>query len=426
MDDMFIYCPFFVGKNVEKRGFTLKDRIEEAYANVKLQEGAQVIEQLLIECYLRPGISTKELARKTLLPIPVATAIKKELIRAGALEQGRGVRCTDRGAEWIEKELGYGGIDKNLYQRLIGGELDWAAELGELLAKLEAIFRSRPQVNVQIDQSKCTAETSLRRAILCLKHHALIGKQILCVGDDDLVSVSLSLLLQLLFPKRSDRRAAIDVIDLDARFISYIRQVADRERLPIRCRQLDLRQPLPEEMHEQYDSFFTDPPYTLQGMTLFVSRGINALKRRKGAPIFLSFAHKSPEFMLAMQREFVRMGLTVSSTIPRFNEYEGAEMIANRSQMIVLKTTELTAPPIIAPFEDALYTGEVKRTLRTYRCMRCEEAVYVGAQGDVPTIEDLKNRGCPSCQNDTFQLVSKTTVQTAGEQGDGSDQATAG
>lgn len=46
------------------------------------------IERFLIECYLNPGISTKGLARATLLPTPVAAAIKKELIRAGALVPG--------------------------------------------------------------------------------------------------------------------------------------------------------------------------------------------------------------------------------------------------------------------------------------------------------------------------------------------------
>lgn len=57
------------------------------------------------------------------------------------------------------------------------------------------------------------------------------------------------------------------------------------------------------------------------------------------------------------------MGLTVGATLPRFYEYVGAEMIANRSQMFVLKTTEQTAPEYTGSFRDALYTGEVKRTL---------------------------------------------------------------
>ncbi|SCW64885.1 hypothetical protein SAMN04487970_10247 [Paenibacillus tianmuensis] len=387
----------------------MKNYLDEVSANVRLEEGTVVIEQLLLECYFSPGISTKELARKTLLPVPVAAAIKKELVKAGALTQENGTRCSRAGTAWIEQELGYGGINKSLYLKLMAGDADWTAELADVLSELQELLRMRPQVDVQIDQSKCTVETSLRRAVLCLKQQALIGKRVLCIGDDDLVSVSIGLLLRKLFPA-GHSKTRIDVVDIDERFLSYIGETAARGGLPIQCRHWDLRQPLAEEWQGQYDCFFTDPPYTLQGMTLFLSRGISGLKKRKGAPIFFSFAHKSPEFMLAMQREFVQMGLMVSAAYPRFNEYEGAEMIANQSQMIVLKTTEQTRSEYADAFEDALYTGEVKRTLRTYRCKQCGGTVQVGFQGDVPTIEQLKNQGCPHCKNDTFQLIEKKSV----------------
>ena len=387
----------------------MKCFIEQVSEQVHLQEGPRVIEQLLLECYLNPGISTKELARKTLLPVPVATAIKKELIKAGALLQDRGVRCTDEASQRIEQEWGYAGLDRQLHQALLQ-ETEWTGALQDILAVLEALFPLRPQVNVQIDQSKCTPETSLRRAVLCLKQHALIGKRILCVGDDDLVSVSIGLLLQRLFPTGHHGATRVDVLDIDERFLQFIGDVAKERKLPIECRQMDLREPLPESLHGQYDCFFTDPPYTLQGMSLFVSRGISALKKEKGLPIFLSFAHKSPAFMLAMQREFVRMGLTVSANFPRFNAYEGAEMIANRSQMFILRTTDQTAPEYDEAFTDALYTGEVKQTLRTYRCKQCSNTVYVGIKEDIATIEQLKNEGCPQCGSDTFDMVAKKNI----------------
>ncbi|WP_409345115.1 bis-aminopropyl spermidine synthase family protein [Paenibacillus sp. MBLB4367] len=392
----------------------MRNYIEETSGRVHLQEGKRAIEQLLLECYVKPGISTKELARKTLLPVPVAAAIKKELIGAGALAQDSGVRCTAEGKAYIEKERGYGGIDKRLYASLMAEETAWRTELADLLPMLERVFDSRPQANVQIDQSKCTAETSLARAVLCLREHALIGKQALCVGDDDLVSVSLGFLLKRLFPDAREPKASICVVDVDERFIRCIREIADREGLPIECRHADLRQPLPDELQGRFDCFFSDPPYTLQGMSLFISRGISGLKYEKGLPVFLSFAHKSPDFSLAMQREFVRMGLVAKEVIPQFNAYEGAEMIGNRSQMIILRTTERTAPDIAGEFEDALYTGEIKRTERTYRCKRCGESVEVGYRHEVVTIEQLKNEGCPVCANDTFDLTGKRSAESGG------------
>jgi len=391
----------------------VKTYINQASQHIQLQEGKHVIEQLLLECYLNPGISTKELARKTLLPTPVAAAIKRELIKAGALIQERGVRCTLEGESWIEREWGYRGLDRSLYRKLLH-ETMWIEELQDVLAILEELFSLRPSANVQIDQSKCTPETSLRRAVLCLKHHALIGKKILCVGDDDLVSVSIGLLLQRLFPTGEHTVTRVDVLDIDERFLQYIETISRERGLPIQCRRLDLREPLPMRLHGQYDCFFTDPPYTLQGMSLFVSRGIQALKRDKGLPIFLSFAHKSPAFTLAMQRELVRMGLTVSANFPRFNEYEAAEMIANRSQMFILRTTDQTKPEYPEAFTDALYTGEVRQTLRTYCCKQCSREVQVGTKGEFATIEQLKNERCPRCGHDMFEMVAKKTLLKEG------------
>lgn len=385
--------------------------IEQASQHIRLEEGKWVIGQLLLECYLKPGISTKELARKTLLPTPVAAAIKRELIRAGALVQGHGVRCTSAGSAWIEREWGYHGLDRALYHDLLH-ETTWLERIGDVLTELEQLFALRPSVNVQIDQSKCTPETSLRRAILCLKQHALVGKKIVCVGDDDLVSVSIGLLLKRLFPTGGHMTTEVDVWDMDERFLQVIETIAREQGLPIQCRRLDFRDPLPDNLHGQYDCFFTDPPYTLQGMSLFVSRGIQALKQEKGLPMFLSFAHKPPAFMLDLQREFVRMGLVVSAHFPRFNAYEGAEMIANRSQLFILRSTDQTRPEFPGQFTDVLYTGEVKQTLRTYHCRNCAKEVYVGVMGEFPTIEQLKNKGCADCGHDTFVMVDKQTISS--------------
>lgn len=384
----------------------MKNYIKKVNTNLNLQEGAKVIEQLLIECYINPGISTKQLARKILLPVPIAVAIKKEFIKAGILMQDRGVRCTREGIIYIENELGYSGLDKSLYKKLMDSQTDWKTELDDLLSVLTQLFQMRPEVNVQIDQSKCTPTTSLHRAILCLREHSLIGKTIICIGDDDLVSVSLGLLLKRLFPLKSPN-TMITVVDIDERFLHYIHDIMKQEKLPINCHQIDLRQALSETLHGKFDCVFTDPPYTLQGMVLFVSRGIEAIKQEKSLPIFLSYAHKSPDFMLSMQREFIRMGLSIKEVILHFNEYEGAQMIGNKGQMIILKTTEAAKPVISGDYEDAIYTGEVKQILRTYECKQCRHSILVGIRGDFSTIEELKNKGCPICNMNKFRLIKR-------------------
>lgn len=380
--------------------------IEKASCNLNLDEGTEIIEDLLINCYLKPGISTKVLARSLFIPVPIAVAIKKELIKGDLLIQDRGVRCTGFGQEYVEEKLDYKHIEVSLYHKILDSDFKTLPiELNEILSKLTEMFSTRPIVNVQLDQSHCTPETSLKRAVLSLKHHSLIGKNILCVGDDDLVSIAIGLLLKRIFPGKSQYNLSITVIDVDQRFLSYIEYFAEKEDLPIDCFYHDMRYPLNESLIEKYDCFFTDPPYTLQGMTLFMTRGVQALKKKRGLNIFLSFAHKSPEFTLKMQETLVEMGLSMNTTLPSFNQYVGAQMIANRSQMIVLQTTNVTKTFIDLQnrFEDPIYTGEFKKTVRLYRCLNCRQLIKVGIDFEMQTIEQLKIKGCYHCHNNKLK-----------------------
>ncbi|MCK4260721.1 MAG: bis-aminopropyl spermidine synthase family protein [Halanaerobiales bacterium] len=393
----------------------MRNYLEEIRQNVNLDEGQLVIEQMLHEVYFKKGISTKELARKLLLPLPLVAAIKKEFIKLGVLKQDRGVRLTPEGKEFIEEKLGFKGIDYRLYDRFMDDMWDWETDLGEELEILTKMYDARPQVDVTIDQSKCTPETGLQRAILCLQNNTLIGKNILCVGDDDLISVAIGLLVKKIFPREKRYLTQVHVIDIDERILKYITELARLENLPIQCHHVDLRKSLPDELEDKFDCFFTDPPYTLQGMSLFLSRGIDGLKKEVGLPIFLSFAHKSPDVTLIMQKEFVKMGIMISEIIPRFNEYEGAEIIGNTGQIFVMKTTKYTKSRIDDTFEDPIYTGEMRRTVRTYKCKGCGDLIKVGYQRDFKTIEKLKNNGCPVCKGGNFDLIDKTVVKRNNE-----------
>ena len=87
------------------------------------------------------------------------------------------------------------------------------------------------------------------------EEHSLIGKNILCVGDDDLVSISLGLLLKRLFPNAKEQRAGLTVMDIDERFLRFIGDMAAIEDISVTCRHVDLRRPLPQEWTGQYDCF---------------------------------------------------------------------------------------------------------------------------------------------------------------------------
>ncbi len=385
----------------------MENYLETVNKNVNIDEGIQAITNTLINIYFKEGISTKELARKNFLPIPVITAIKKELIKCDLVVQDRGVRLTRKGRGFVEQNLGFYGLNVELYTKLFSESWNDIKEINEVKEALNEIFINRPQADVTIDQSKCTVDTAIKRAVLCLRNSSLIGKRILCIGDDDLVSIALGFLLKKLFNDIRYSKTKIFVMDIDNRILDYISSIAKKEELPINCEYVDLRSPLSESFKGQFDCFFTDPPYTLQGMNLFLSRGLEALRDESGLNIFLSYAHKSPEFELNMQKCFVDMGLMVSEILTAFNNYDGAEIIGNMGQMIILKTTSSSKSLIENCYQEPIYTGELKVTVRLYKCKECGEIMKVGFSERFNTIEELKEKGCYKCNNKVFQLIEK-------------------
>ncbi len=376
----------------------MENYIEKVNEKVNLDEGKGFIESLLLEVYISERTSNKNISEKVKLPIPVVTAIKKEFIKLNIVIQENGIKLTQLGKKYVEQELKYEGIDKNLYKGLINNNIP-----DDLIANVGKILDNRPPVDLTIDQTHCTKETSLKRALYSLKNNSLIGKKIICIGDDDLVSISLAILIKKLFEK-SENKAYIQVVDIDNRYLNYITEVSNKLNLNINCENIDLRSPMKNELSNKFDCFFTDPPYTLNGLELFIKRGIEALKKEKGLSIFLSYGHKSPDFTLDMMRLFTNLNIVPVEIIKGFNKYEGAGIIGGEGQFIHLNTTSFTSFVKEDVFTGNIYTGEIKNKPKIYICKTCGEKYEIGYKKEIKTIEELKTAGCSKCASTTFDV----------------------
>lgn len=343
--------------------------IKEVGKRVSIDEGEIAIENFLIQVYFNSPIPNKDLARKLLLPIPLVTAMKKEYIKLGIMKQESGIKITPKGVDFVENEMGYKGLKKSLYDQFKNGDYDIQDTFKEEIGLLGEIFENRPKADVSIDQAHCTPLTSIKRSILALKYDSLINKKILCVGDDDLVSISLAFLIKKLFDGPKEIKTEIHVVDIDKRYLDYIEDISKKYELPIKCHNLDLKSPMKKELVEEFDCFYTDPPYTMNGMSLFLSRGIAALKKKKGLPIFFSFAHKSYNDSYKMLQLLVEMGVCVNTIIPNFNLYEGGAIIGNVGQLMIFNTTDFTSPTIKKDetYQDLMYTREVRMRRKSNR-----------------------------------------------------------
>ncbi|KEI77309.1 methyltransferase [Clostridium botulinum A2 117] len=384
--------------------------IDIIYQNVKIQEGRQAIEKLLIDFYFARGYSSKDYAILNNIPVPLVTAIKNEALKLKLLEKSIGIHLSLKGKQFVENELGYKGINIKLYKTLNINHVDKVME--RLSLNLNNIFENRPEADVSVDQSKCTLETAIKRALLCLENNCLIGKNILCVGDDDLISVSIGMILHTLYSGNMNLcKTKIYVLDSDQRILDYICEIAKLYDLPINCYNIDFRDSIPNEYISKMDCFYTDPPYTLSGMKLFLSRGLECLKNSVSLNVFLSYAHKSQEEMLKIHKMFIELGLSALRIMPQFNRYEGAGILGNSSQMFLLKTTLAARSPIIGEkFNIPIYTGEIKKTRRKYSCKNCNTIHYVSLEDTYSTIEKLKTSGCTICGHHFFNLVSKKEI----------------
>lgn len=377
------------------------DLLREVSGRMSLKEGEEAVRRVLREVYRRGRVTTKDLARATRLPIPVAAAIRRELEREGIIARRGGAVLTEEGEEYVRGALGISEVEGLVCPTCSGKKIPIPGDFAELLGKLREYSALRPKPDPRLDQAYATPETSLRRALYMLEEGDLGGREVLFLGDDDLTSVAAGLL---------GAATGITVVDIDERLLEAINDVSKQEGLGIECVHHDLRNPLPDWLTGRFDVVFTDPPYTVPGLRLFLSRGVEALRERKTATVYLAFADKPPAEMLEVHKSITEMGLFVRELIPRFNAYEGAEMFANTTFMARLATTDGARPVVTGVFRGRMYTGEVSPTVRVYRC-RCGEKIDVGVGRAYGTVEELKSRGCPRCGGtEGFRRLRRTRL----------------
>ncbi|MCL2741905.1 MAG: bis-aminopropyl spermidine synthase family protein, partial [Oscillospiraceae bacterium] len=380
------------------------DAFGELCARVNPMEGGYVLLRMLALLYLCGPMPAKGLALALGMPIPVISAANAELIRMGmALREPGGAALTERGRAAVALGLGFGDMDLGPFRDLVGlgpagdGPLPHAAKRSfEAFAGLEEelgrIYAMRPTVDVSLDQSLCTPATGLRRAALWLAERLSPSGEVIVLGDDDLVSVSLCMAVRRL--RAGDHPGCgalrVTVLELDGRFVEFLRSVAAEHGLPMEVVQHDLREALPEGLVGRHDCAYADPPYTLQGLELFLSRAAQALKEGPGPTAYISFGNKPPAFKVGMQRVIVGMGFAMEAIHGGFNEYEGAGVLGGRGSMHVLRSSGTLTPTVVGAYVGDLYTGDLRVGERDYRCAACGLTTKVGRGMAMATVEALK------------------------------------
>lgn len=381
----------------------------EVAAAVGLAEGEAGVRDVLRAVVSAEPVPTNQIARTAELPVPIVTAVCNELRTRGVLDKTRPVRLTEAARQILSAGLAALELACPCCEGLGVRVPD---ELAPLRHELEPAAAGAPAARMELDQTHCTVDTKIRRV---LKMHAagtLHGGRILLLGDDDLVAVAIARFAR--FAGVTIRRLA--VVDADPAVLAWIAEQTAGTGTEVQLIAHDLRRPLPATLAGEFDTACTDPPYTVPGAELFLSRAVQALDGRPGRHVFFSFGARRPAETLETQRLIARLGLTMRSLTPHFNTYVGAGILAGTSHLYHLRSSGETVPLIEAEYDGPLYTADTRTAKsRPYRCASCGATYQVGqaAPGEEPPrwaqIKDLQAQGCPACGGTTFRPGSRGT-----------------
>jgi predicted methyltransferase len=264
-------------------------------------------------------------------------------------------------------------------------------EHGALLTRMQQWIDGAPGPREALDHVSATATTAVRRALWLDGTFDLDGARLLCVGDHDLTSLALTAV---------NPRVAVTVVDVDDSLLEYI----DGQAHPsIRCLWADLRFGLPAGAQEWGDLVFTDPPYTPEGVRLFLARGLAGLREREHARLVMAygFPEHHPALGLKVQQAVAGLHLAYEAILPGFNRYHGAQAIGGRSDLYVLRPTARSWRALEAVSEQVnIYTrgaqaveGLAEATAAMFPALRDAAAGPRGLTVEVVKARDLLTLG---------------------------------
>jgi len=342
----------------------MNDETEEILSIIaekaQLAEGIEGVRSILLTMYRFPSLKNKKVSQKTGIAIPPLAAVRGELVKAGILEKKN--YLGEKGRTWIQKNLNL----KFEYDPLPDSYKMSLSEIPNEIAsirKIEEILENRPEPDFALDQSHAISSTVVNRALYLLKKGDIEGRKIIFLGDDDATSLAVGLL---------DLAEELTVIDIDPNVIQFLSDTAGNLSLKnYKVLTHDLRESSPASVLNNYDIVVMDPPYTNEGLRLFLKRAKQVLKTSInfegkehqiiGKKCLLCFGNKPPKEMQQIQLSILDHGFIIKEMIPYFNLYKGASILGQFSHLFYLELAEIqNIEDKLSLNELPIYTAELK------------------------------------------------------------------
>jgi predicted methyltransferase len=307
---------------------------------VRLREGPEGVEKVLraiFDAQTRPQAEPADgrmLARIVRLPLPVINAMLAELQRAGALDpSGSGIRLSSDALKaaqeawgWALPKVGRHSPASDGCQACGGTGV--TATGPQWNGVLEALRRN-------LTRPPESPETIVQRVAFMHESGALMGKDVLVLGEDVTVAVGIALAGKAL--SQSGRLARrVVALHPEERVLSEVRDVAVREGVIVGLVKHDPRRSLVEDLEGEFDTVFVAPSAIFSSIIDLLSRAIEAAKPQ-GGQVFLACPPLSLDDRIDAQRAILDLGLAIERLVPGFDKHEGGQQPGD---MYVLSVTE--------------------------------------------------------------------------------------
>lgn len=221
-----------------------------------------------------------------------------------------------------------------------------------LIKEYDEIAKNRPLPTNVYDQGVIDNESAISRFLYMLSRGDLYKKKIIFLGDDDLMGILFSL---------SGIVDEITVLEIDERLVNYINSVKKEKNLKnIEVYTYDARDPLEDIFKNKFDTFFTDPVETVEGLLIFVSRMVEALKGDRCSGYFgLSSIESNIDKWFRIQKSLNEMNLVITDIRRNFSYYKLSDNIIESDLLIVKENPFNIKNPEKLWYNSHLYRVEI-------------------------------------------------------------------
>jgi S-adenosylmethionine decarboxylase proenzyme len=326
----------------------------------QLAEGLEGVRSILVTMYRYPSLKNKKVSQKTGIAIPSLAAVRGELVKAGIIEKKNFLG--EKGRNWVKQNLNLV-FDYDPLPENFNNIIKEIPEEFTYFNSMENFLKERPIPEFALDQSHADFSTIVKKVLYLLKKGDIEGRKIIFLGDDDIISLALGM---------TQLAEEITVVDIDNRVLEFISQSVEKLNLKnFNILYHDLRESCPKTIMNKYDIVVMDPPYTNEGLRLFLKRASQVLKSSIylngkvyhiiGKKCLLSFGNKPPEEMQKIQLSILDHGFIINEMLPDFNHYEGASIIGKFSHLYYLQSVINPNNKYNLSFSShPIYTSEVR------------------------------------------------------------------